>query len=358
MHCCSNCFADEEIKAIIQSSKIKGSCDFCGASDTPLYNIEVNTRISEILDPVLDVYTPLSLLPKGFNGKTALIKDILKHDWKIFNLHPNLIYKLIISLCKQRYKDQPELFNNVVGIRESTDTAYLKTHSILKDNKWEDFEKGIKTKNRFHSNFINTDLLDFFLQQVMVPRCKKDNLMFRARICPDKTGFSSLDMGAPPEHLAKDGRVNPVGISILYLSNEEKTTLHEVRAALFDYVTIGIFELQEDIRIIKLSQIDHISPSLLTPNNFDLTEYAINLPHLRKLALEIAKPIRNFNVLDYLPTQYICDFIRSKGYDGIEYNSTMHEGGVNLAIFEPNRFKCTRTKIYEITSINYEHKPV
>ena len=32
------------------------------------------------------------------------------------------------------------------------------------------------------------------------------------------------------------------------------------------------------------------------------------------IAQEIAKPLRNVNALDYLPSQYINDFIRSKSH--------------------------------------------
>lgn len=359
MFCCSNCFVDEDIKSIIESHNKKGTCDFCGCHDTFVYDIEKNTTITELFEPLLDIYTPISRLPHNFPRKhTKQLKSILHDDWNIFSPDVDTI-KLITSLCVDRYSDQPELFDTPIGIPEIQSSEYMEAHSILKGYEWADFDIGIKTKNRFHSDFINTDELDFFLQYVVETYRKEQKppkQMYRSRICPNKKGFNASEMGAPPKHMAKDGRVNPVGISVLYLANAEKTTLHEVRATLYDFITIGTFELQKDIRIINLSRLDKISPSLLTPNEFDLTEYAINLPHLKRIALEIAKPLRNANVLEYLPTQYICDFIRSRGYDGIEYNSTMHEGGVNLAVFEPDVFKCTETKVCEISRIDYEHK--
>lgn len=64
------------------------------------------------------------------------------------------------------------------------------------------------------------------------------------------------------------------------------------------------------------------------------------------------------DALDYLPTQYISDYIRSKGYDGIEYGSTMRKQGFNLAVFDPTLFKCTSTKVYDVKSISYDYKPI
>ncbi|WP_421778123.1 RES family NAD+ phosphorylase [Gardnerella sp. KA00747] len=45
--------------------------------------------------------------------------------------------------------------------------------------------------------------------------------------------------------------------------------------------------------------------------------------------------------MDYIPTQYISDYIKSKGYDGIEYVSVMSDAGKNLAIFNPEILKIT-----------------
>lgn len=69
--------------------------------------------------------------------------------------------------------------------------------------------------------------------------------------------------------------------------------------------------------------------------------------------------------LDYIPTQYICDFIMSITdalgnplYDGIEYKSAMHKAGANLTIFYPDKFRCTYSKTYEVTELKYTDTPV
>lgn len=357
MYCCSNCFADEEIKAIIRKSEMKGTCDFCASTNVYLHDVSNLPVIAELFDSLLDIYTPISFLPDNFPREhTGLIKDIFHNDWRIFNLTSDMIYKLITSLCENRYKEAPEVFDTPIGIPELQDTDFLKEHSILKGLKWSDFDIGIKTTNRFHSNFVNTDKLNSFFPFVIETYKKGKKVMYRSRICPNRKGFPPSDMSAPPNHMAKAGRANPEGIRVLYLSDSEETTLCEVRAGLYDFVSVGRFTLQKEIQVINLTKIDRISPFLQSPYGLNLTEYAINLPHLRRIALELAKPLRNANILEYLPTQYICDFIRSKGYDGVEYKSTMFDGGINLALFDPSLFKCTKTKVFDITSICYKHK--
>ena len=131
--------------------------------------------------------------------------------------------------------------------------------------------------------------------------------------------------------------------------------MYEIRAGVYDFVSVGRFELLRDIEVINLANIDRISPFIGINYGFDFTQYAMNIEHLRMVAQEIAKPLRNDNVLDYLPTQYISDFIRSKGYDGIEYRSTMSKKGTNLAVFDPSIFECTGTSIYDVQSISYSY---
>jgi hypothetical protein len=355
MNCCSECFTDTEIRAIINANKKTGKCDFCGSTNVNIFPIKEDQTIAELFDGLLDIYSPVSELPNSFpREKTDLIKNILCNDWRIFTLKPDKVYRLITTLCSERYKEQPELFDNPVGIRHSQDHTYMAEHSILKNNCWDDFVEGIKRKNRFHSDHINTEKLFVFLR-CAAERHKKGEVFFRSRICPDNKGFSRKEMGPPPESKIKAGRVNPTGISVLYLSDSIETTLYEIRAGVYDYVSIGRFTLLKDIDVINLAGIDHISPFIGIDYGFDFIQYAININHLRMIAQEIAKPLRNDNELDYIPTQYISDFIRSKGYDGIEYISTMRKTGSNLAVFDSTLFKCTSTSVYDVQTISYSY---
>ena len=355
MYCCVNCFKDAEIKAIIQSYNITDDCDFCGEKSVSVYQIGVDTTISDLFDGLLDVYTTAASLPIAFpKDSTDLIKNILCNKWHIFNVEPDRIYRLITSICCERYNDQPELFDTTVGISQSQDQNYLEKSAIIKNYSWADFVEAIKLKNRFHTDHMNKDVLDLFIGYVR-KTYKAGTTFYRARICSTKNGFDISDMGAPPPQLATAGRANPEGISILYLADTVKTTLHEIRAGAYDYVAIGCFELQQDMEIINLADIDKISPFI----GIDFTQHAVNIEHLRKISQEIAKPLRRHDsLLDYLPTQYVSDYIKSKGYDGIEYISTMCPDGINLAIFGEGLFRCINKTVYDIKSLTYSYNEV
>ena len=72
-----------------------------------------------------------------------------------------------------------------------------------------------------------------------------------------------------------------------------------------------------------------------------------------KLEDELSKPHRRHDSdLDYLPTQYVSEFIKSMGFDGIEYKSSLYPEGYNLAIFNTEKFECKKVELYDIKTID------
>lgn len=359
MKCCAKCFVDEEIVQIIQSEQIRGDCDFCGSHDEFVYDLDEKNNIAELFDGVLDIYSPLNILPSDFpRSKTDLLKNIIHNKWRIFNknLSNEIVYKILISICRRRYELQPDLFDGPVGIKEIMDCEVLNKSSILKGRSWNEFVENIKYKNRFHGNYLNLSQLLKFIKCTRV-EYRKGEIFFRSRVCDSSKGYCAKEMGAPPKEKVKSGRLNPEGIRVLYLSDELETTFYEVRAGVYDFVSVGKFRLIKDISVADLTRIDQISPFVVAQSqlNIDLQQYAINVECLRQISAEIAKPLRFENVLDYLPTQYICDFIRSNGFDGVKYKSVMREGGNNIAVFDESNLECVQVEVHDIKHISYNY---
>jgi hypothetical protein len=87
-----------------------------------------------------------------------------------------------------------------------------------------------------------------------------------------------------------------------------------------------------------------------------LEDFMIYLPFITKLEQELSKPNRrNDSELDYLPTQYLSEFIKSIGYDGVEYQSSLYAEGYNLAIFNTDKFECINVEVREISKIKFTH---
>lgn len=350
MHCCEKCFKDPEIKAIICGNNKRGKCDFCHRENVYICELENEDNLRANFESLFNIYTPIDEIGYDYpKEKADLLKNILCSQWSIFHLDPDSVYKFLITLLPERYSEQPELFDKPVGISGSMDESYLKKYSMLGIYQWEDFVEEIKKENRFHTNIINKDILKNILGAIC-KRYKAGQKFYRARIWETKYRYEKDAMGAPPAGKASAGRANSEGISRLYLANSIDTTLHETRARVNDYATVATFQLLEDIEVVDLATIDKISPF----KGIDSSLLAINLPHLRKIGYEISKPLRRHDSpLDYLPTQYISDYIKSIGFSGIEYKSTMCKNGINFAFFDEMLFECIATENYDIDSLTY-----
>lgn len=259
MLCCERCFKDNEIKAIIRAGQKKGNCELCGSENVYTCSLETNEYLKDNFEQLLDVYTPIADIGKEFpREKLDLLKNILHFQWNIFNLNTDGIYRFLRALLPEKYEEQPELFDSPVGILGSIKESYMKEYSILGTCEWEDFVREIKENNRFHTNIINKEKLKTILSSVCKPY-KAGSIFFRARIWSGRQGFERDHMGAPPARLASAGRANPEGISCLYLADSIDTALHETRAGVYDYATVGRFRLRKDIEVVNLAAIDKVS---------------------------------------------------------------------------------------------------
>ena len=365
MKFCSDCFNDTEIINVINKIDNEGTCEVTGKTSKHVYDTSEHTFLKGYFDELLNIYTPVSELVQKFDKKDTLkIKyDLLSNNWNIFNdncKHSD-VYKILKSICPERYEESPELFNGDVIIPELYDEKYKAEHSLLKIHTWEEFIYSIKCCNRYHSHHLNLDILRKACI-ASTKKYKKGEKFYRGRIS-SLEGLQAKDMSAPPIEKTIDGRVNSAGIRCLYLANSVNTTINEVRAGIFDYITIGTFELKEDIIVVDFRKINKISPFIFALNGLALTEYALNKPFLNKINDEMGKSVRKSDSkLDYIPTQYICDYIKSitleienlpSKFMGIEYNSTLCKDGYNLAIFEPELFECIETKVYQVQSLEY-----
>ena len=354
---CNDCFADSEIRSRIESHSKKGYCDFCKKQSLYTYDTEEDEYLKGVFDGIIGIYTPVSELPEGYDtSRQTFLKHEIKSVWNIFsNLSENQINDILKIMASELYQENSALFDSPIINTYLDDTDYLKENSMLCGCDWNQFVEALKHENRFHTKYMNTKILDVFCSYIR-KTYKKGTKFYRGRVSSAK-GFDIEHMGAPEPHQASEGRANSSGIRRLYLANDEETTIHEIRAGAFDYISIGCFELKEDITVVDLKMIDKISPII---EALDAVQYLINKEHLNKINMEMGKALRRSDSpLDYVPTQYITDFIQAithngkKEYAGIEYQSTLNPNGYNLAIFDPSLFDCISVETYQVTELIY-----
>lgn len=369
MKICVDCFADSEIQNIVNSIDNSDTCDVLHRYSSHVYDTEKHMALVPYFEALVSIYTPAK--SSKYQEKVSAFLPLgqeLQKRWNIFSscCDETIIDVIIKNICKEKYEETPDLFEEVVGLDECYDSVYCEKHSLLKTHSWDDFKDHLIICNRYHTSHFNTDIFKHFCW-VISKKYKAGTKLYRGRIS-NSLGYPIAEMGHPkPEH-SKAGRANAAGVKCLYLASDIETVIREVRAGKGDYVTIATFELQKDVWIVDLRRINQISPFALDDTT-PLVDYAINREFLQKINMEMAKIVcKSDTVLDYVPTQYICDFIKTiqrKGsnedmmyFSGVEYNSTLSKSGYNIAIFEPEAFKGICTELHQVTSLEYQFQKI
>jgi hypothetical protein len=217
---------------------------------------------------------------------------------------------------------------------------------------WDSFANDIKFNNRFFlTKKLDTDLLQSVFER-LGKTYNKGHEFFRARISDEL--IIPANLGKPPVPLTSGGRANPVGIPYLYLSTDLKTTLYETRISLHETLTIGKFVVTDNINLISLTNVAKFGPFEIQDKGFSVEEFIGFRPYLQKLESELSRPVRKQDVhLDYLPTQFLCEFLKSLGFDAVEYKSAMNPDGSNLALFNDSKVECIESKLYRVSSLKY-----
>jgi hypothetical protein len=346
MFCCIECFSSSYLRNIIHSDSRKGECNYCKSKNVSIYTPR---ELILYFGNILNLY-------KVDNESGIDILSALERDFAdtIFSNKVNSKLDLLNSIIEDDNEEFGDLLKNYVS-----SALWKGEHSKKADaihTKWEEFKNEIKNINRFHirATIDLAKLHNIFRNESFQTTLKKGRIFYRSRIS-DMNGIAIEEMGNPPKDKATGGRANPKGISYLYLADNVKTSLYEARATLFDFVTVGDFRLKEDIKILNLREPEN--DPIIWAEQEAINDYLTYIPFIKTLQKELSLPIRKLDKeIDYLPTQYLSEFIKSIGYDGVEFQSSLHSDGYNLAIFNPDKFECIRTNIYEIESIELNHR--
>ncbi len=343
MNCCVDCFSSKYLKSIIGSTSTVGNCDFCGSQQVHLLEAK---ELGRFFRNLLDQYK--------LDAGGASIEIQIENDF------PKLIFS-------SKNFDKKNLITNILQEDSSVYESLLAGTVLLKnianqDNAlklWDNFKNEIKSTNRFHiKNVLNLEKLKatFEKDESFQKTIKEGSCYFRSRQS-DKNGLKLSEMGNPPPEKASAGRANPKGISYLYLSDTPETTLYEIRSTLFDYVTVGKFEAKKETKVLNLRNFVH-DPMFWTENE-EIEHFLIYSPFVDKFQEDLSRPIRRGDSeIDYLPTQYLSEFIKSVGFEGVEFQSSLYKEGYNLAIFRPENFECISVEVYEIKSLELKHEKV
>ena len=326
MWVCKECFADEELRKEVENNSIdEGKCDVCGKTGK-------RCDLSVFTDFLMSV---IRLFKKDVNSEDTII-SILEKDWNVFSN----------SLCAQIILNEV-IHSNALAINIDDKVSYI-DDIINRVIVWDQLKKDVKENYRY---FVDHDRFDDYADLSPSSELKEGTLLYRARIIPEgMKKLNCIEMGCPETGKATAGRANPLGIPYLYLCKDEKTTYYEVRSVYLDKLSVGTFRIQHNLKIVDFNSKSSLFLSF--DGTSPLSDTVVKKKILDAISHDLSKPMRRYDSeLEYIPTQLICEYCKRNKADGICFGSSLHGGGVNYVLFNPEEAKCISVVSREIRSI-------
>ena len=335
MKVCTSCFNDIELKEFIKLNSLeKGRCDYCAN--------EIDSEILGIEKLFFFFREFFEIFKEDSDGESLV--EILNDDWNLFSRN-TVAHAILLDI----------LTSIDTSISTSEQTVSYTEEIIENVSYWEELKVKLKWESRF---LTNTDPLfdlgwdSFFNKTSTFPSGEE---LYRARIHSEggRQTFNLEEMGCPSKEKVTSGRANPQGIPYLYLSKTPETTLYETRAAYLDEISIGKFRIKDNQKIVLVDFTEDVSSFL---NYENIIEYTKSVLLKKQISNDLSKPIRRYDSeLEYIPTQFICEFIRYiTGADGILFNSSLHEDGKNIVLFKEDKVRCISVKKHQVTKVSIE----
>ncbi|WP_156162182.1 RES family NAD+ phosphorylase [Demequina iriomotensis] len=267
----------------------------------------------------------------------APLADVLESHWDLFT--------------SRALHGRRDFIGAVAGLLSSTVGAETSVRLKVGDGEagriWSAFVDEISGDRRWF--FIESDatrlirLLDLCLATRAEAALDSMHEFVRARVgsFEDEAG-----LGAPPPGMAAPGRANPPGVSMFYCATAEKIAVHEVRPSRQAVVSTARFRAASSLRLADFTQQANRKPSpFFSDENGDLVDpseiYVAN--ELGSIVGDaLSRPVRESdNKTEYLATQYVAEYVRHFGLDGIRYRSSFEDRkagveGDNLVVFTPS----------------------
>lgn len=333
--CCAQCFNDRHLRREIPGlSTSRARCDYCGSDDVDVVDPIILQNHFEVL---LSIYEP--------HADGRLLVEWLRDDWEMF--HP--------QMDTARQKD---LLGDVLDDGEIVRKPFVPSDRFKSDGieRWEKLRTELMQENRYFPDAqLNRNRLEEHLTQLHA----EDPALtwYRARLQNSDVLFRLEEMGAPPQRSATHGRASPAGIPYLYLASDAKTAVSETRPHTGEKACVAEFTIPAGLKLLDL----RFPRTLVSPfplgDEDKVGQLRSDITFLERLGEELTRPILpQAAMIDYVPSQYLCEFIKKCGWDGVIYRSSVSDG-MNLALFKPALATPVSVAPYSILKVTVEVEP-
>ena len=189
-------------------------------------------------------------------------------------------------------------------------------------------------------------------------------IMYRARVYEaekDKEEKNSLFKGYGPRgsfvpinrEAVSNGRINPEGIVYLYCAESIPTAVAEISPLLKSEVSVAQIRCLEQIDVVSFCKIMSVSSGTNTPVNRWKRQIFVAFTQLFNQRYLYAK--------DYILCQYISEFYKNLGCDGIAFRSSRvrmdysrRSNNICYTIFNYSKCEPIQSERYYVANLTYE----
>jgi hypothetical protein len=350
MDCCPNCFAHRWLKNYAQQhSDRAGICDFCKSEDVALLSAD------ELAGPFQNMLS-MYVVAETFESGEPLLSLIQWH-WAVFedSLTEETQAALLEEIVNSDWDDddgESPLDANELYMPKASQWFH-NTHS----DTWEQFCSDVRRDPQ-----ITIPFDDFIADELAESEetLRSGAVFFRARLGftlaenEERLPWSGTEIGPPPAEKATAGRANAAGQIVLYVADQEKTAVSEVRPALGFYVSVASLRLRRDCRVLDLTK----DLPELNPFERESVGWHIEIRELlNRLGKEMSRPLERADDRTlYIPCQRLADYIRQNHYDGIRYPSALNPSGSSIVFFDPEKAQAEDSRLVRITEVKFAYE--
>ncbi|UQG54041.1 RES family NAD+ phosphorylase [Marinobacter sp. M3C] len=288
---------------------------------------------------LLSIYSPD---PEG-----KLLVEWLKEDWAIFDL-PQMEKAHAKDLLSE-ILDDGDIVRKPFSPLRSCHTNSLE--------EWDGLREELKHRNRFFPEMgLDLERLRELFPHLIFDELTSDKLFYRARIQSARP-YEKSEMGAPPEISSTHGRANPAGIPYLYLASTVLTAISEIRPHTGEKISVGEFLIPEGLKLVDLREPKKTVSPFILDDESDVATLRGDVMFLERLGEELTRPVLpKAAAIDYIPSQFLCEFAKKCGFDGVVYRSSVSDG-MNIALFNPMMTSCRQVCEYNVSKVSVEAEP-
>lgn len=156
-------------------------------------------------------------------------------------------------------------------------------------------------------------------------------------------GFSADESMCPPPHKVSHGRCNLPNSPHLYAAADIHTAIAETRPYIRDTISVASLCCEKDLRIVDFC--------------FDFDDQDKCSDWFYMAMSSEFSVVNKGKENDYFATQYLTMLVKSLGYDGLTFKSSLVMEGVNYVIFDNAACKPLSSKLYTVAQARYDVLP-